>query len=64
MTEHNPWTREASTSPEPDEEVETVEAERLPTLNELADKTLQEQLDALTGKPVEPMTGWRRCTPS
>ena len=47
MIEHNPWTKGTSTPPEPvDEE---VEAERLPTLNELEGKPIADQLAALSG---------------
>ena len=58
MTEHNAWARTPSTPPDPadDEEVETVEAERLPTLNELEGKPWHEQVEALNGAPISSMT--------
>ena len=55
MTEHNPWKGDPSTPPAGDD-VEPVEAERVPTLNELEGRPIAEQLEALTGAPIPPLT--------
>ena len=62
MTEHNGWSHRSDSPVAEDVEVETVEAERVQTLVELAGRPIAEQLDALNGGPVKPLTaqelGW------
>ena len=53
MTEHNPWKGDGTP---PADDVEIVEAERVPTLNELEGKPIAEQLEALTGAAIPSLT--------
>ena len=53
MTEHNPWKGDGTP---PADDVEIVEAERVPRLNELEGKPWHEQLEALNGAPIASMT--------
>ena len=58
----NAWSSVPDSPVAEDVEVETVEAERVLTLIELAGRPIAEQLDALNGGPVKPLTaqelGW------
>ena len=54
MTEHNPWKGDGSTPPADD--IEDMDAERVPTFNDLVGKPFAEQLEALNGSPISSMT--------
>ena len=56
MNEHNAWSRGPDSQQPVDVEVEPVEAERVLTLVELAGKPIAEQLAALQGSPVQPLS--------
>ena len=56
MTKHNGWSHRSDSPVAEDVEVETVEAERVLTLVELAGRPIAEQLEALNGGPVKPLT--------
>ena len=58
MTEHNAWSRGPDSQQDEDVEVEveTVEAERVMTMVEVARLPIAEQLAALNGGPVKPLT--------
>ena len=53
MTKHNPWKGDGTPHEADDDE---VEAERVPTLNELEGRPIADQLAALTGSPVASLT--------
>ena len=53
MTKHNPWKGDGTPHEAVDDE---VEAERVPTLNELEGKPIADQLAALTGSPIPSLT--------
>ena len=55
-TKHNGWSHRSDSPVAEDVEVETVEAERVLTLVELAGRPIAEQLEALNGGPVRPLT--------
>ena len=62
MTKHNGWSHRPDSPVPKDVEVETVEAERVLTLVELAGRPIADQLAALQGSPIKPLTaqelGW------